>query len=217
MLQYYGQFDPPVDKVIHERYFKNKYNGVSIECGAFDGLTECCSIFFEKNYNWKTINIEPLNIAFTKLLINRPQSVNLNIALSNNNDDKLFINYKHPTLGYAWGNGSLSHTIEHTNMLKDMCGNNNYSTQVVKCETYKSIIERLNITQLDLFILDVEGHELDVIDGMVNCDVLPDVFVIEHGHRNPEVFVEKLKCLNESYKLDYISFVNSFFVKENLK
>lgn len=59
-MKYYGQFNPQVDKVLHERYFANKFNGVSIECGAFDGLTENCTKFFEENYNWKTINIEPL-------------------------------------------------------------------------------------------------------------------------------------------------------------
>ena len=59
-MKYYGQFNPNVDKVLHERYFPNKFNGTSIECGAFDGITENCTKFFEENYNWTTINIEPL-------------------------------------------------------------------------------------------------------------------------------------------------------------
>jgi hypothetical protein len=31
--------------------------------------------------------------------------------------------------------------------------------------------------------------------------------------KNCDIFIEKLKCLNKSYKLDHISFVNSFFIK----
>ena len=82
-MKFYGQFDPPVDKVLYERYFKNLEEGVSIECGAFDGLTENCTKFFEDNLKWKTINIEPLPHIFDKLKVNRPRSVNLNLALSN--------------------------------------------------------------------------------------------------------------------------------------
>ena len=94
MVHYYGQFVHPVNKVIHTRYFTNKYNGVYIDCKLFDGLTECCTKFFKENYNWKTINIEPLPIAFNKLLINRPNSINLHIGLSNSNENKLdFISF----------------------------------------------------------------------------------------------------------------------------
>ena len=64
---YYGQFEPPVDKIIHERYFPNKYNGTFLEAGSFDGITECSAKFFEENYNWKAINIEPLPHIFEQL------------------------------------------------------------------------------------------------------------------------------------------------------
>ena len=218
MVKYYGQFNPPIDQVIHERYFKNKYNGVAIECGAFDGLTECSCKFFEENYNWKTINIEPLPNVFENLIKNRPNSINLNIALSNNNEDKIFKNYKHPRLGYEWGNGSLNHTDAHERELKELCGNDNYITHSVKCNTYSEIIENLNIQSLDLFVLDVEGHEYNVIDSMVGCDILPDVFVIEHGHTDSSDLLNKLNsCLNAEYKLDHVSFVNSFFIKSTFK
>lgn len=212
-MKFYGQFNPPVDKVLYERYFKKIINGVSIECGAFDGITDNCTKFFEENNNWKTINIEPLPHIYDKLIVNRPNSINLNIALSNNNKDSIFTNYKHPILSYDWGNGSLTHTNTHTNELQLLCGKNNYITQVVKCNTYKDLINKLNIARLDLFILDVEGHEFEVIDGMKGATLFPDIFVIEHGHRSPKEIETKLQELPVSYKLDYISFVNSFFIK----
>ena len=213
-MKYYGQFNPPVDKILHTTYFPNLLNGISIECGAFDGITESCTKFFEENYQWKTINIEPGPKIFKNLQKNRPNSINLELALSNNEDIKIFRNYNHPQLGYNWGNGSLSHTDDHREQLSKLCGKNNYVELSVKTKTYKQIINELNLTHLDLFVLDVEGHEFDVIEGMIGCDVLPDVFVIEHGHqKNSDIIVEKLKCLNASYKLDAIHFVNSFFIK----
>ena len=59
------------------------------------------------------------------------------------------------------------------------------------------------------FVLD----ENEVIDGMIGCDILPNIFVIEYMNKEPNVFIEKLKCLNQPYKLDYVSLVNSFFCK----
>lgn len=210
---YYGQFTPPVDKEIYERYFMGKKEGISIECGAFDGVTDSCTKFFEESMNWKTINIEALPIAYNKLVENRPNSINLNIGLSNNNISKQFVNYKEPKLDYMWGNGSFTHLSAHMEYLEELCGSSNYQTIDIKCDTYTHLLETLKLERLDLFVLDVEGHEFEVIDGMVQSTIFPDIFVIEHGHRTPVDFVEKLKILPVKYKLDYVSFVNSFFIK----
>src|SRR6185503_21294322 len=107
MKKYYGQWVPPVDKTIHERYFMNKYDLISIECGAFDGVTENCTKFFEENYNWKTINIEPIPYIYQSLVTNRPNSINMEMALSNSNEDKEFTQIIHPIIGRNFGNGSL--------------------------------------------------------------------------------------------------------------
>ena len=211
-MKFYGQFNPPVDQVLYDRYFNTIKNGVSIECGAFDGITENCTKFFEDNLGWTTINIEPLSNVYKTLTSNRPNSINLNIALSDREHTAIIRNYKHPLLGYDWGNASISHTDTHKKELEILCGNT-YIEQDIKTITYKTLIKYLNITQLDLFVLDVEGHEDNVIRGMYDCDVLPAVFVIEHGHKNVENFKELLEPLKCKYKLDYVSHVNSFYVK----
>jgi len=208
--KYYGQFDPPVDKIIHERYFPNKREGVSFECGAYDGLTENNTKFFEENYNWKTINIEPLPHVFELLEKNRPKSTNLNIALSNENTVKQITVYNLNKYGIHNTNASIHHTDKHRKLLEGI--SKGKQTFDVKCKTYPSIIKELGISKLDLFVLDVEGHEPEVIDGMKNCDILPDIFVIEHGHRTSQFFVEKLKILKTEYRLDFTSYFNSFFI-----
>jgi FkbM family methyltransferase len=213
-MKYYGQFNPNVDKVLHERYFPNKFEGISIECGAFDGLTDNCTKFFEDNYKWKTINIEPLPHTFKKLQYNRPMSTNLQIALSNLEETSIFRNYKHPRLQYEWGNGSINHTLKHKQWLEELCGCDNYVEFPVNCKTYKQIIEEMDIKKIDLFVLDVEGNELNVIEGMQNCDILPDIFVIEHNDTNLADFTNSLNKLTQPYVLDYVSFVNGFYVKQ---
>nr|QBK88465.1 MAG: methyltransferase [Mimivirus LCMiAC01] len=210
MKTFYGQFNPPVDKILYEKYFENVKNGVSIEAGALDGIWDSSTYFFKKNLNWKTINIEPLPNMFAKLEKNRKKSINLNIALSNHNNISIIKNYKHPTLGFDWGNASLSHTNKHRKYLERL-SNNIYKTHKIKSMTYTELIKELNIKKLDLFVLDVEGHEDMVIEGMKESDVFPQVFVIEHGHRDPNSIYKLLKILPVKYKLDHVFKVNSYF------
>lgn len=211
-MKFYGQFNPPVDKVIYERYFRNKTRGVSIECGAFDGLLENCTKFFEENFSWKTINIEPVPHVYENLVKNRPNSINLNVALSNEATTTNIRVYNMPGLNMDNGNGSINHTDSHREYLQKI-SNNKFKDYPIKTITYKELVKNLEITHLDLFVLDVEGHEPQVLQGMTDCDVLPEVFVIEHGHRQVGVFDEYLKKLKANYRLDHVSFVNSFYVK----
>jgi FkbM family methyltransferase len=210
--KFFGQFNPPVDKVIYERYFIDYSNGISIECGAFDGLTENCTKFFEDNLNWKTINIEPLNHIYKKLILNRPNSINKNIALSDKIGSANIRVYNINNYGIDNNNASINHTENHRKQLEIM-SNNKYIEQPINTITYKQLIQDLKINQLDLFVLDVEGYEFNVIEGMIGEDILPDLFVIEHGHSEVGVFDEILNKLNSKYKLDYVSFVNSFYIK----
>ncbi len=86
----------------------------------------------------------------------------------------------HPQLGLNYGNGSLCHTDQHTQILLETgC---TFADIQVPLMTYRSFVERESISQVDLFVLDVEGHELDVIEGMQDCPVLPDVMCVEVGH-----------------------------------
>ena len=64
-FRFYGQFDPPVDRFLFERFFAgSKRPGVFIECGAFDGETESSCKFFEESLGWwgtgiRTARAEP--------------------------------------------------------------------------------------------------------------------------------------------------------------
>ena len=209
-MRFYGQWDPPVDKFLYENYFKDFKNGFFIECGAFDGLTECCCKFFEEFMNWNGINIEPVPHIFKKLSVHRPNSININGCLSNFPRKAKFNQAVHPSMGSNFGNGSLTHAKEHIDILKrEGCTFEEYE---VDCFTYKQIIELNKVVNLDLFVLDVEGHELQVLDGMIGCSIMPKIFCIEHGHLKDKLY-HKVESLG--YKLDKISFNNSFFIRNN--
>lgn len=209
--KYYGQWNPPTDFVIHNRYFPDKIGGVCIECGAFDGLIENNSLFFEENLGWKCINVEPLPYIFEELQKNRPMAVNFNFALSNTCGSQTFRQYELHGFGKVNNNGSLSHSKKDL----ELKNNSPFFEFPVQTIDYPTLIKMSNIQSIDFFVLDVEGHELQVIESMRGCTILPYLFVIEFPHITLERLQTSLELnLPKKYKLDFIHENNAFFVRQ---
>jgi FkbM family methyltransferase len=206
-LKYYGQFNPPLDKYLHDNFFLNTVNGVSIEAGASDGVTENNTKFFEENFQWKTFNVEPLKDWYDDLVINRPNSININCCLHPYNDNEKITFYIPYLPNYKCKNhlGSLN----FKNLLK-------YNTKIKLTEsktiTYNAIIKNHNITNLDLFTLDIEGYEIEFLKSFKDWLIYPKVFVIEIGHLDENIITEMIK---EKYVLHSKLFVNNIYILRN--
>ncbi|MDY7532987.1 FkbM family methyltransferase [Pseudomonas sp. Bout1] len=213
MHKFYGQFQPQVDRFIYERYFRDEgIRGIFVECGAFDGLTENSCKFFEETLGWKGFNIEPVPWVYEKLLVNRPDSTNLNFALSSKVGTATFHAVDHPDFGVDCTNGSLAHTQKHLSILEE--GGCKFIDVEVNLLTWPEFISRNGIEHVDLLVLDVEGHELSVIAGMQGCAVLPGVLCIEVGHL--DLYEIRSKVAELGYIYDVSSHVNAFFIRCDL-
>lgn len=211
-MKFYGQFDPPVDRFIFERYFPDKgISGVFVECGAFDGVMESSCKFFEETLGWRGFNFEPVPILYDRLVVNRPLAVNIDCALSDKDGFSQFRHAIHPELGGHFGNGSIDHHPAH---LADLqlrgCTFDEFK---VRTTTWKKFIEENKVDHVDLMVLDVEGHELSVLDGMKDCSVLPDVMCVEFGHIGLERLRGRMSSLD--YVYDISSNGNAFFVRKD--
>jgi FkbM family methyltransferase len=210
--QFYGQFDTPVDQFIYERYYSASKNpGVFIECGAFDGLTECSCKFFEETLGWKGYNIEPLPWLYDTLCQNRPESINCNYALSTHSNKARFQAVDHPEFGLNCTNGSLNHCESHKKILKQM--KVSFKEVEVQCITWSRFIEEQNIQHIDLMVLDIEGHELEVLKTLNRTMVLPDLFCIEVGHLGLDAIKSEMSRLGYCY--DTSKDVNAYFIKKD--
>jgi FkbM family methyltransferase len=209
---YYGQFDPPLDQVLYERYFRDRGKpGVFVECGAFDGQTECTCKFFEESLGWSGVNVEPSPPIFERLVVNRPNSRNVNAALASRDGVATFHGIVHPEFGEQCTNGSLSHHPTHAAFIADAgWETRDYS---VKTISWPALVAQAGLTQVDLLVLDVEGAELDVIAGMRGAALLPEVFCAEHGHLGVQALRDAIEPLG--YRYDGSAEVNSFFVKQS--
>ena len=72
---YYAQCGQ--DKILEENIFKGFKNGIFIDVGAHDGVSFNNTLYFKKTHNWLGINIEPIKTVYDKLVINRPNDINL--------------------------------------------------------------------------------------------------------------------------------------------
>ncbi len=210
-MKFYGQFNPPVDQFIYTRYgwILNGGPGFFLESGAFDGVTESNCKFLEESLGWQGINVEPFPHHFEKLVVNRPESLNFNCALSSTNGVRPFTHVIHPKLGDDFGNGSLSHTSEHRDQLREKgC---EFRVLEVPTVTYDALLESSGLPRVDLFSLDVEGHELEVLKGIVKEQFRPRLICIETGHDASGLLHDKLRSMG--YEKDCEYQVNSFYLK----
>jgi FkbM family methyltransferase len=169
---YYGQNG--LDKYIYETFFIGVNNGFFIECGAFDGLIESTCKFFEDSLGWTGINIEPVPTLFDKLKHNRPNCANLNLALSDKNCIAEFIHTVHSNKDYGCGSITLSEEYKNNLITRGFL----LPKFSVRCQRFCDLGIKNHI---DLFVLDVEGHELEALSGILPTSYLPHIFCIEYN------------------------------------
>lgn len=194
MFKFYGQFNPPIDKVLYERYFTDfKGNGVCLECGAVDGVNISSTKFFEETLGWLSINIEPHPNSYKNLVINRPKSININLALSDCEGDAYLVTKTNFFLRSYVVNGNGKNTVP------------------IKKGIYKNIIDNLTIDHIDLMVLDVEGHEKEALKGMIGSKIMPNILCVEINHVGRNSIRNIMKEMG--YKFDSSITINDIYRK----
>lgn len=200
-MKFYGQCaiegGASIDQIIYDRYFTNYPKGVAIECGATDGLENSTCKFFEESLGWKVINIEGSLINYMQLVKNRPNSTNLfNILTEIDNEVTQFYHYVGAEGLGCVQNYGVKEWLHDKTPISNPCVTVRYDTLIKE--------------PIDLFVIDVEGHEFHVLEGMRNSQFMPKIICIEHMHVGIDPIVEKLKNL---YTLDHIDYLNACFVR----
>jgi FkbM family methyltransferase len=206
--KFYGQFMPPVDKLIRD-YFPDKEYGTCIEIGAVDGVEYSNTYHFELN-GWDVLCVEPIPNHYEQLLKNRKLS--LNYAISSQNvdeiiftsvvldndtrsaisslsiDDRLFDQIK------GWGYNPIKEEIKVTTKRLDWCIENHF-----------------NHNTIDFISIDTEGTELDVLKSFDVNGYNTKLLIVENNFNDPEI-EEYLNT--KGWIKDKRVEVNDFYIKQ---
>jgi FkbM family methyltransferase len=192
------------DKYLETNIFKGYKNGVYVDVGAHDGISINNTLYFEKNNNWSGINIEPIKKVFDRLVINRPNDINLNCAVCNKDGETEFL----CNTGYTEMISGIKDNfdIRHIYRLQRENTQHGSTTEVIKVETKKleTILDENNITHINYLSIDVEGAEFEVIKSINFDKVFIDVIGFENNYNDVSVpIVEYLQ--NKGYIIIHIS------------
>jgi FkbM family methyltransferase len=147
----------------------NYDNGYFIEIGANNGVNQSNTLYFEKFRGWRGLLIEPHPKLFSQLKKNRShKSTCINAACTSFSfkNDSLKMMYSDLMTTSVDESNILPNSVEHALLgSKYLVGQPSEFT--AKSETMQQILERISAPKcIDLFSLDVEGFEFEVLSGI---------------------------------------------------
>jgi len=182
---YYSQ--DKQDRYLEENVFKGYKNGIYVDVGAYDGMNINNTLYFEKYNNWTGINIEPIKKIFDDLVINRPNNINLNCAVCNNDGETDFF----CNTGHTEMISGIKHTMDVRHLQRTEYENNimGSTTEIIKVNTQKleTIFDQNNITHVNYLSIDVEGAEFEVIKSINFDKVFIDVIGFENNYTDVSI------------------------------
>jgi FkbM family methyltransferase len=185
---------------IDEKLLKylNYKDGFFIECGANDGITQSNTLLLEQKLNWRGLLIEAGTTNYLKCKTNRPKCIHENYALVNSN-------YKDSTVKGNFDNPSHNGLMNSINDIPEYFDeemifwhnkfkSENISNAVsINCCTLQYLLNKHNIQTVDFFSLDVEGYEIEVLNGLDFDRVRPKFILME------TTSLEYYRCFTEEY------------------
>jgi len=166
-----------------------------IDIGANDGVLFSNTFKFAKN-GARGVCIEPSPLAFRKLKLNQLLNKGvccLNKAISNSNGKVLL-----QEDGYE---STLSKIVSEQ---KDKSLN-------ISCITFDNLFKKYpNFINVDLVSIDVEGHEIEVLQGLTDQNFYSKIIIIESDKLEIDE-LNNLKCL-DNYNPVISNGINTFYV-----
>jgi FkbM family methyltransferase len=220
-MSYYSQFEQ--DFLLDKNVFKGFRNGFFVDVGSHDGKSLNNTLFFEKTLGWSGINIEPNKSVYNILINNRPNNINLNLAIDKKEGVSKFLK----NTGYTEMLSGLQEYYEsqHHRRLENENKITDSKTEIIEVHTKRldNILKEHNTTRVHFLSVDVEGAELAVFESINFEEVFIDVIVFEdnyqHNYTNIVNLLKDNGFLLIGRKVQDVFFINknSEFMVENLK
>ena len=195
------------EDVILNRIFKDEESGFYIDVGAHHPIYDSVTKAFY-NRGWRGINIEPVSEFFELLQQDRPDDINLHLAVGEQATQLEFFELQGS--GFSTFNRDTAIKLATIRQLPLSCYTVTVSTLADICQKYVH-------TSIDFLKIDVEGWEEQVIAGNDWETFRPTVIIIEatipdspsRRETNILSFLE-----SKGYKLVYFDGLNDYYLAE---
>lgn len=231
-------------------YIKNRINELAFDCivdiyadrqkdffiveiGAHDGISGDPIHGYIIKYKWKGILAEPVKYLFDKLVSNYKGQENLifeNVAIGDKNETRDLYRLKQsgdnmPSWYDQLGSFRLDVVLKHKDSIPKI--EDYLITERVNCVTLKDLLQKHNMTKVDLLQIDVEGYEYEIIKSIDFNAIRPKIIHYENKHLNINDHKECIALLKakgytvfDSHTVndleETVAFLNSFEISVRL-
>jgi len=195
------------EDVILHRALKHIDKGFYIDVGANDPIIDSVTKAFY-DIGWRGINIEPVSEWFKKLQQNRPEDINLQLAVGARKSEVNFFELVGTGLSTMDKSIAKRHEKEHDFEIIE------YKILAVRLTT---ICEQHPHTDIHFLKIDVEGTELSVLQGLDLKKIRPWIIVVESTLPNSqeENYEEwEYSLTKRGYHYVYFDGLNRYYVAD---
>jgi FkbM family methyltransferase len=194
------------EDIILARVFSDVENGNYLDVGANHPITDSVTKYFYDN-GWSGINIEPLKREFKMLLEDRPRDINLNICVGEANTTIEFVVVENRS-GWSTADPTQIEKIQRDLELKK-------TVVLVEQQTLNEILSNNYLSELHFLKIDVEGSELNVLQGIDLNKNRPWVVVIESTEPGSQISSHQsweYLLTDNQYTYAYSDGINRFYL-----
>jgi len=164
-----------------------------IQIGSNNGLSGDPIRKFIISCRWRGILIEPVRHLFDRLLVNYKNQPGLsfeNVAIDKEAGYKSFYSIRGAGRGslVSWyeklGSFSKEHLLKHRRKIPDF--NTRLTEEKVRCITLKNLLEKYQVTKVNLLHIDAEGYDYEIIKAIPFDEVTPQMILYENKHLSAE-------------------------------
>jgi FkbM family methyltransferase len=167
------------EDVLLARLFRGQARGLYVDVGAHHPIHSSVTRYFY-GLGWRGVNVEPIASLHALHRAERPGDVSLNVGLSNRPGKLEFWEGK--------GNAAGLSTFSEAEVDKHRRAGFDFVRRAVPVTTLASLCEQhVGTRTIDFLSIDVEGHELEVLQGADFQRFRPRVVVIEATRPNTQI------------------------------
>lgn len=174
--------------------FEGYYGGVFVESGALDGEYLSNTLWLEQELSWTGLLVEPDPDSYRQLSFKHRKAWSSNTCLSRttypHESIHVGLRLNGDYIGNIWDYRGSSHlqgvTLEP--IFDSFLSKSQESYHSVQCFPLVTYLRALNMTSVDLLVLDMQGVEKDVLRALFTTplDIIIRVIVVEITSKRPD-------------------------------